>query len=86
MENKFEIIVPLVPPTAYYIFRGKQVTEKEFSERQFEELLITDISSSVHTYYLKPSEIIERFSDTLTAEQLADLREHEQKAKEYAKR
>ena len=76
MDHKFEVIIPLVPPDAYYIFRGKQVTEKEFAKRQFEELVITDASSSVHTFYLTPAEVLEKFSDLLTREQIEKLKSY----------
>lgn len=84
-KHKFEIIYPANTFYPHYVFRGKVISEKQFNKLTFEELMIGD-RSTVHVCEMTPAEIIERFGDTLTAEQIEYLKEHEQKAKEYAKR
>jgi|HubBroStandDraft_2_1064218.scaffolds.fasta_scaffold559046_1 hypothetical protein len=77
VKYEFEIIDP-DPVTAsdrYYIVRGKAVTEETFITEEFLKMIIAD-RSYVHVIKLTPEEILERYSDALTPEQIEGIKNH----------
>jgi hypothetical protein len=74
-EYKLEMISPIGIPKPYYIVRGQIVTEKDFEEASFGELMMGD-RSVVHVCEMTPAEIIERFGNTLTPEQIESLKNY----------
>ena len=80
MENKYkyEIVVPDPPSRSdeYYIINGQIITEEEFLSAQFRDDII-GYSSVTHVMYLPVEEILKRFGDTLTPEQIETLKKHQ---------
>jgi hypothetical protein len=75
MAYKLEMINPVNIPTPYWVIKGQIVTEKQFEEESFADLMI-GCRSVIHVCEMTPAEIIERFRDTLTPEQIEILKNH----------
>jgi hypothetical protein len=79
----YEIILP-DPTTSlpeYYIVRGKAVTKEQFLDIQFKDMLI-GIDCYTHVVKLTPEEILKRYSDTLSPEQIETIKNHGKEEKQ----
>lgn len=83
--NKYDYEIILPDPTTslpeYYVVRGKPVTKEQFRDIQFKDMII-GIDSYTHIVMLTPEEIIERYSNTLTAEQIETIKNHGKEEKQ----
>ena len=79
----YEIILPdpITSLPEYYVVRGKPVTKEQFETRQLQDMLI-GIDCYTHVVKLTPEEIIERYSNTLTAEQIETIKNHGKEEKQ----
>jgi hypothetical protein len=79
MENKYEFEIidpdPITSLDRYYIVRGKAVTEEMFNREEFLKMVIAD-GCYTHVIRLTPEEILERYSDALTPEQIEGIKNH----------